>query len=192
MRIIAATQNAHKLEEIYAIIKDFDMELVSQKEAGFDVDVEENGTTCEENSFIKASAICRLTGEPAIADDTGLFVDALGGEPGVNSARYSGVHGDDKASIKKILKGLENVPYEKRTACFVTVITLVYPDGRKIVARGECHGHISEEERGTNGFGYDSVFIPEGYDKTFGELPHEFKNSISHRAKALERLSQLL
>ena len=193
MRIIAATQNAHKLEEIYAIIKDFDMELVSQKDVGLgDVDVEENGSTCEENSFIKASAICRLTGEPAVADDTGLFVDALGGEPGVNSARYSGVHGDDSANKKKLLKGMENVPYEQRTACFVTVITLVYPDGRKLVARGECHGHISEEERGTRGFGYDSVFVPEGSDKTFAELPEGFKNSISHRAKALEKLRQLL
>ena len=170
MRIIAATQNAHKLEEIYAIIKDFDMELVSQKEAGFDVDVEENGTTCEENSFIKADAICKLSKEPAIADDTGLFVDAADGEPGVNSARYSGVHGDDAANRAKLLKRLEGVPFEKRTAYFACVITLVYPDGRKIVARGECHGHIALEEKGERGFGYDSIFIPLGSDKTFAEL----------------------
>ena len=192
MRIIAATQNAHKLEEIYAIIKDFDMELVSQKEAGFDVDVEENGTTCEENSFIKANAICKLSGEPAIADDTGLFVDAADGEPGVNSARYSGVHGDDAANRAKLLKRLESVPFEKRTAYFACVITLVYPDGRKIVARGECHGHIALEEKGERGFGYDSIFIPLGSDKTFAELSAEYKNSISHRANALKKLSQLL
>ena len=192
MRIIAATQNAHKLEEIYAIIKDFDMELVSQKEAGFDVDVEENGTTCEENSFIKANAICKLSGEPAIADDTGLFVDAADGEPGVNSARYSGVHGDDAANRAKLLKRLEGVPFEKRTAYFACVITLVYPDGRKIVARGECHGHIALEEKGERGFGYDSIFIPLGSDKTFAELSAEYKNSISHRANALKKLSQLL
>lgn len=192
MRIIAATQNAHKLEEIYAIIKDFDMELVSQKEAGFDVDVEENGTTCEENSFIKANAICKLSKEPAIADDTGLFVDAADGEPGVNSARYSGVHGDDAANRAKLLKRLEGVPFEKRTAYFACVITLVYPDGRKIVARGECHGHIALEEKGERGFGYDSIFIPLGSDKTFAELSAEYKNSISHRANALKKLSQLL
>ncbi len=192
MRIIAATQNAHKLEEIYAIIKDFDMELVSQKEAGFDVEVDENGTTCEENSFIKADSICRLSGEPAIADDTGLFVDAAGGEPGINSARYSGVHGDDAANRAKLLKRLEGVPLEKRTAYFVCVITLVYPDGRKIVARGECHGHIALEEKGERGFGYDSIFIPLGSDKTFAELSAEYKNSVSHRANALKKLSQLL
>lgn len=192
MRIIAATQNVHKLEEIYAIIKDFDMELVSQKEAGLDVDVEENGTTCEENSFIKADAICKLSGEPAIADDTGLFVDAADGEPGVNSARYSGVHGDDAANRAKLLKRLEGVPFEKRTAYFACVITLVYPDGRKIVARGECHGHIALEEKGERGFGYDSIFIPLGSDKTFAELSAEYKNSISHRANALKKLSQLL
>lgn len=192
MRIIAATQNAHKLEEIYAIIKDFDMELVSQKEAGFDVDVEENGTTCEENSFIKANAICKLSKGPAIADDTGLFVDAADGEPGVNSARYSGVHGDDAANRAKLLKRLEGVPFEKRTAYFACVITLVYPDGRKIVARGECHGHIALEEKGERGFGYDSIFIPLGSDKTFAELSAEYKNSISHRANALKKLSQLL
>ncbi|MCQ2553205.1 MAG: RdgB/HAM1 family non-canonical purine NTP pyrophosphatase [Clostridia bacterium] len=193
MRIIAATQNKHKLEEIYQIIKDFDMELVSQAEVGLgNVDVEENGTTCEENSKIKAEAICKLSGEPAIADDTGLFVDALNGEPGVNTARYAGVHGDDAANRKKLLENLKDVPFEKRTAAFVTVITLIYPDGKTIVARGECKGHISEKEIGDRGFGYDSVFIPLESDKTFAELPAEFKNSVSHRARALQRLAQLL
>ena len=193
MRIIAATQNKHKLEEIYQIIKDFDMELVSQAEVGLgDIDVEENGTTCEENSKIKAEAICKLSGEPAIADDTGLFVDALGGEPGVNTARYAGVHGDDAANRKKLLENLNGKPFEERTAAFVTVITLVYPDGKTIVARGECKGHISLEEIGDHGFGYDSVFIPLESDKTFAQLPSEFKNSVSHRARALQRLAQLL
>ena len=192
MRIIAATGNAHKLEEIYAIIKNYDMDLVSQKDAGFDIDVDENGTSCEENSYIKAAAICKLSGQPCIADDTGLFVDAIDGEPGVNSARYSGVHGDDAANRAKLLEKLKGVPYEKRTASFVTVITLVYPDGKKLVARGECKGHIAEEERGDRGFGYDSLFIPEGCDKTFAQLSADFKNSISHRARALQRLEQLL
>ena len=193
MRIISATQNKHKLEEIYAIIKNYDMELVTLENAGFEpLEIEENGKTCEKNSLIKAKAVTDLTGEPAIADDTGLFVDAAGGEPGVNSARYSGVHGDDAANRAKLLKKLEGVPYEKRTAMFVTVITLTYPDGKTLVARGECHGHISEEERGDRGFGYDSIFIPVESDKTFAELPAEFKNSISHRKRALEKLEELL
>lgn len=193
MRVIAATQNKHKLEEIYAIIKDYDMELISQADAGFgNVDVEENGNTCEENSFIKANAICQLSKEMAIADDTGLFVDALNGEPGVNSARYSGVHGDDPANRAKLLENLKDVPFDKRTATFVTVITLVYPDGKKLVARGECKGHIATEEKGDGGFGYDSIFIPLESDKTFAELGPEFKNSISHRARALKRLEELL
>lgn len=193
MRVISATQNKHKLEEIYAIIKNYNMELITLEAAGYkSVEIEENGKTCEENSLIKAKAVTDYTGEPAIADDTGLFVDAAGGEPGVNSARYSGVHGDDAANRAKLLKKLEGVPYEKRTAMFVTVITLTYPDGTTLVARGECHGHITEEERGDRGFGYDSIFIPVESDKTFAELPAEFKNSISHRKRALEKLEELL
>ena len=193
MKIIAATQNRNKLKEMHQILKNYDMELVSQADAGFaDVDVDEIGTTCEENSLLKARAIMQLAKLPAIADDTGLFVDALDGEPGVNSARYSGVHGDDAANRKKLLDKLSGVPYDKRTAYFVTVITLCYPDGRVITARGECHGHIAEEERGDRGFGYDSLFIPLESDKTFAQLPAEFKNSVSHRARALERLEQLL
>lgn len=193
MRIIAATQNKGKLAELYALIKQFDMDLVSQAEAGFgDVDINENGTTCEENSKIKAETICRLSGEPAIADDSGLFVDALGGEPGVNSARYAGVHGDDAANRKKLLEKMKDIPWDQRTAHFVTVITLVYPDGKEIQARGECYGHICSEERGDRGFGYDSVFIPLESDLSFAQLPAEYKNSMSHRARALQKLSELL
>ena len=144
MRIIAATQNKNKLNEISQITKDFGLGLVSQADVGLvDVQIDETGSTCEENSYIKAKAICDMTGEPAIADDSGLFVDALDGAPGVNSARYSGVHGDDAAARKMILKQLEGLPYKKRTAMFVCVITLVYPDGRTLVARGECPGHIA-------------------------------------------------
>lgn len=193
MKIISATQNKNKLKEIYEIIKNYDFELLSLENAGFSpIDVEENGKTCEENSLIKAKAISEYTNLPAIADDTGLFVDELKGDPGVNSARYAGVHGDDSANRKKLLENLKGVPFEKRTAMFVTVITLYYPDGKTIVARGECKGHISEEERGDRGFGYDSLFIPVESDKTFAELPAEFKNSISHRARALKRLEELL
>ncbi len=193
MRIIAATQNINKLNEISQITGEFGLGLVSQAEAGLgDVVIDETGSTCEENSLIKARAICEMTGEPAIADDSGLFVDALGGDPGVNSARYSGVHGDDAAARKMILKQLEGMPYKKRTACFVCVITLVYPDGRTLVARGECRGHISYEEKGTGGFGYDCIFIPEGKRRTFAQLPQSYKNKVGHRGRALQKLRELL
>lgn len=193
MRIIAATQNINKLNEISQITKDFGIGLISQADAGFgDVVVDETGSTCEENSYLKAKAICDLSGEPAIADDSGLFVDALDGAPGVNSARYSGVHGDDKAARRMILKELEGLPYNKRTAMFVCVITLVYPDGRTLVARGECRGHISNAEKGTGGFGYDCIFIPEGKRRTFAQLPQSYKNEVGHRGRALAKLRTLL
>ncbi|MBQ1891087.1 MAG: hypothetical protein II164_01930, partial [Firmicutes bacterium] len=149
MRIVAATQNKNKLNEISMITREFGLGLVSQADVGLgDLVIDENGSTCEENSYIKARAVCDILGEPAIADDSGLFVDALGGAPGVNSARYSGVHGDDAAARKMILRELGDLPWKKRTATFVCVITLVYPDGRVISARGECRGHISYEEKG--------------------------------------------
>ncbi len=192
MRLVAATQNKHKLEEIYAIIKDYDIELLSQAEVGLDLDVVEDGDTCEANSFIKADAICKACGEAAIADDTGLFVDALGGDPGVMTARYAGEDCSEADNRKKLLANLKGVPFEKRTATFVTVMTIVYPDGSKLVARGECPGYIAEEELGDRGFGYDSVFIPAESDKTFAQLPVEFKNSVSHRARALAKLRELL
>ncbi len=193
MRIIAATQNYNKLFEISQITKDFGIELVSQADAGLGhVEIEETGSTCEENSYIKAKAICDMTGQPAIADDSGLFVDALGGAPGVNSARYSGTHGDDTAARRLILKQLEGLPYSKRTAHFVCVITLVYPDGRTLVARGECQGHIAYEEKGSGGFGYDCIFIPKGRRLTFGQLPQSYKNEVGHRGRALARLRTLL
>ena len=193
MRIIAATKNKNKLNEISQITKDFGLGLVSQADVGLgDVEIDETGSTCEENSYIKAKAICGMTGEPAIADDSGLFVDALGGAPGVNSARYSGVHGDDAAARRLILKQLEGLPYKKRTAMFVCVITLVYPDGRKLVARGECPGHIAYEEKGTGGFGYDCIFIPQGRRRTFAQMPQSYKNEYGHRGRALAKLRTLL
>ena len=193
MKIIAATKNKGKLEELYTILKDHDIELVSWEEAGLgDLEIEENGSTCEENSYIKAKAICDMTGKAALADDTGLFVDAVSGEPGINSARYAGEHGNDKANREKLLCKLKGVPSEKRTAKFVTVITVVYPDGSCLVARGECPGHITEEERGERGFGYDSIFVPEGHEETFAQLPLEYKISLSHRHMALLKLTELL
>ncbi|MBR0416325.1 MAG: hypothetical protein IJI56_00775, partial [Firmicutes bacterium] len=130
MKIIAATRNKGKMAELDAILKDYGIELLSWEDAGLgDFEIEENGSTCEENSYIKAKTICDMTGKAALADDTGLFVDAVGGEPGINAARYAGEHGNDAANRAKLLAKLEGVPFEKRTAKFVTVITIVYPNG---------------------------------------------------------------
>ena len=193
MKIIAATKNKGKMAELDAILKDYDIQLLSWDDAGLgDLEIDETGTTCEENSYIKAKAICDMTGLAALADDTGLFVDALGGEPGINSARYAGEHGNDAANRAKLLEKLQGVPFEERTAKFVTVITVVYPDGRVLAARGECSGHITEEELGERGFGYDSLFVPEGHEETFAQLPAEYKNSLSHRHKALEKLTEII
>lgn len=193
MRIVAATQNKHKIEEIQKIMGEFGMTVVSQAEAGLpDVDVEEDGDTFEANSEKKAFEIMKLCGEVTVADDSGLMVDALDGAPGVISARFAGEHGNDKKNNDKLLTLLTDVETEKRTARFVSVITMMYPDGRKIVARGECEGHMIYEPRGNNGFGYDPLFIPEGFDQTFAELSSDVKNQISHRAKALQKLKQLL
>ncbi len=193
MKIIAATKNKGKKAELEAILKYQGIELISWDEAGLgDLEIEETGSTCEENSYIKAKTVCKITGKAALADDTGLFVDAAGGEPGINAARYAGEHGNDAANRAKLLRKLKGVPFEKRTARFVTVITVVYPGGEKVVARGECPGHISMEEKGDRGFGYDSIFIPEGHEKTFAELPAEYKNSLSHRHAALLKLTKLL
>ena len=193
MQLIAASQNAHKIKEINEITASFGFDMVSMKEAGLgDLDIEETGTTFEENSLIKAEAIVRLTGKTAIADDTGLMIDALDGAPGVYSARFSGEHGNDAANRAKVLELMKDVPEEKRTARFVCVITLLYPDGKKLVARGTCEGKIAAEEIGEKGFGYDSIFIPEGQNITFAQMGSEGKNLISHRANALRLLKEAL
>ncbi|MBQ6260119.1 MAG: RdgB/HAM1 family non-canonical purine NTP pyrophosphatase [Firmicutes bacterium] len=193
MKIIAATQNAHKITEIDAITKGFGLKLCSMKDAGLgDLDIEETGSTFEENSFIKAEAIVRLTGEAAIADDTGLMIDALDGAPGIYSARFSGEHGNDAANRAKVLDLMKDVPEEKRTARFVCVITFLRPDGEKIVAKGACEGKITEKEMGELGFGYDSIFMPDGKDLTFAQMPAEEKNAMSHRARALQALREEL
>lgn len=182
MKIIAATKNKNKLREFGEILKGF--EIISQAEAGIDIDVEETGTTFEENSMLKAKAIFEMTGIPAIADDSGLCVDALGGEPGVYSARYGGEGYDDEGRVQLLLKNMRDIPDEKRTARFVCAITLVSAEGI-ITARGECEGKIAYEPKGENGFGYDPVFYVEQFGKTTAEISPEEKNSISHRGKAL-------
>ena len=193
MRIVAATQNKHKIEEIQTIMGEFGMEVVSQAEAGLpDIDVEEDGDTFEANSEKKAREIMKLCGEIAVADDSGLMVDALGGAPGVISARFAGEHGNDTKNNKKLLALLAGLAPEYRTARFVSVITMAYPDGRIIVARGECEGHIIYQPRGAGGFGYDPLFVPNGFDRTFAELSGAEKNKISHRAVALQNLRKEL
>ena len=189
MKIIAATKNKNKLREFGEILNGF--EIISQEDAGIDIDVEETGTTFEENSMLKAKAIFDATGITAIADDSGLCVDVLGGEPGVYSARYGGEGYDDSGRVQLLLKNMQNVPDDKRTARFVCAITLVGADG-VITARGECEGKIDYEPKGENGFGYDPVFFVEKYGETMAEVSPEEKNAISHRGKALEIFAQKL
>jgi len=193
MRVVAATKNRHKIAEIQAIAGEFGMEVVSRDEAGVpDVEIEEDGATFEENSEKKAREIMKLCGEITVADDSGLMVDALGGAPGVVSARFAGEDGNDRRNNEKLLSLLSGVAEEDRTAKFVSVITMVFPDGRKIAARGECKGRIIYQPRGSNGFGYDPLFVPDGCDRTFAEMTEEEKNRISHRAAALRNLREQL
>ena len=191
--IVAASRNKHKIEEIEAITKKFGMPIISRDEAGVPpVEIDEDGETFEENSFKKANEIMKMCGKITLADDSGLMVDYLGGAPGVYSARFAGEDGNDEKNNNKLLKLLEEVPAKERTAKFVSVITMVYPDGETLVARGECPGRIITVPAGENGFGYDPLFVPEGYDRTFAQLTSEEKNQISHRAVALKELEKLL
>ena len=185
MKIVAATGNKHKIEEIESITKKFGMNVITKAEAGVgDLEVEETGTTFEENSLIKAEAIMKATGMPAIADDSGLEADALNGAPGVYSARFSGEGATDESNNAKLLKLMENIPDDERSARFVSVVTLCFPE-TVVAARGECPGTLRRSPRGDGGFGYDPLFVPVGYDKTYAEISAEEKNIISHRAKAL-------
>lgn len=187
MKVVLASKNPHKLAEIQAILSKLDIELISESQLGVDIEVEETGATFEENSFIKAEAVMKATGLPALADDSGISVDALNGEPGVYSARYGGDPTlDDWGRLLLLLKNMENVPNGQRTGRFVSVITLVYPDGRAVQARGEVEGEILREAHGSGGFGYDPIFYYPPAGKAFGELTAEEKNQVSHRANALK------
>ena len=187
MKVVLASKNAHKLVEISKITEKFGMELVLQSELGLDLDVEENGTTFEENSFIKAEAVMKATGLPALADDSGIAVDALNGEPGIYSARYGFDDSlDDRGRLELLLKNTEHVPDGQRQAQFVCVITMVTPEGECIQARGEIHGELTRAPRGENGFGYDPIFYYPPLGKTTAELSAEQKNEVSHRANALK------
>lgn len=192
-KIIAASSNAHKIKEIQTIMGKFGMEVVSREQAGVpSFEIEEDGETFEENSYKKAKEIMKVTGQITVADDSGLMVDYLGGAPGVYSARFAGSQCDDGKNNEKLLTMLSGLSEKERTAKFVSVITLMFPDGETLVARGECPGRIIEIPTGENGFGYDPLFVPDGCDKTFAQLSSEEKNLISHRAKALEKLEKLL
>ena len=170
-KIVFATTNEGKVKEIKEILGDFPIEVVSMKEMGITADIEENGTTFEENSLIKARALAKLTGLPALADDSGLEVDYLNGEPGIYSARYLGRDTDYDYKNNYIIDKLSGAKGEDRSARFVCVISLVLPDGREFVERGVVEGLIGYEQKGENGFGYDPIFYLPEYGKTSAELP---------------------
>ena len=187
MKVVLASKNKHKLVEISKITEKFGMELVLQSELGVDIDVEETGTTFEENSFLKAEAVMKATGLPALADDSGIAVDALNGEPGIYSARYGFDDTlDDWGRLLLLLKNTEHVPDGQRQAQFVCVITMVTPEGETIQARGEIHGELLREPRGENGFGYDPIFYYPSFGMSTAEMSPEDKNQVSHRGNALK------
>lgn len=195
MRVVIATNNTHKADEIAHAFSGTGIEFQTLREAGIVSDPEEDADSFEGNARIKAEAARAALGDAArtcavLADDSGLEVDALGGDPGVYSSRYAGTDGDDEANNALLLKNLEGVPDEERTARFVCTMVLIGPDGTETVARGTVEGRIGYEEHGTEGFGYDPLFYPAEYDgsTTFAEVPQSEKNLISHRARALEAL----
>ena len=190
MKFILASNNKGKLKEMQAIMSGLGYEVISQSEAGLDLDVEETGTTFEENAFLKADAACKASGLPAVSDDSGLVVEALGGEPGVYSARYAGEDKTDHDRNMYLLKKMEGI--ENRKAKFVSAIVCVFPNGDKITAIGQCPGEIMHEERGENGFGYDPLFYMPEFGRTMAEISSEEKNKASHRARALQEFGKKL
>lgn len=189
-KLILSTDNINKLREIREILQDLDVKIYGKSDIeGLDFEVIEDGDTLYDNALKKASAIADRVNYTVLADDTGLFVNSLNGEPGVHSARYASEH-DDKKNREKLLDNLKNK--EDRSAYFKTQIILIDEDKNIIPIEGVCSGKISLEEKGDNGFGYDSIFVPDGFDKTFAEMSHEEKNEISHRARALKNLRDKL
>lgn len=190
-KLLVATGNQGKLKEIREILSD--IEVLGLSDVGIECDVEETGTTFAENAYIKAFEISKRTGLPVLADDSGLEVEALGGRPGVYSARFAGEHATDDENVKKLLAELQDVPKDKRGARFACAMCLIFPDGRKIETFGtSCPGIIVDSKRGENGFGYDPVFFAPEFGKTFSEMTMEEKNKVSHRKAALTALSEKL
>lgn len=192
MRIIFATGNEGKMREIRMIMADLGLEILSMKEAGLYADVDENGTTFEENAVIKAKGIAALCNDIVLADDSGLEIDALNKEPGVYSARYMGEDTSYHVKNRNLVERLEGVPDEERTARFVCAIAAALPDGRVLETKAAMEGRIGYEERGENGFGYDPIFVLPEYGKTTAELNPEEKNKLSHRGKALRLMKEKL
>lgn len=191
MDFLIATHNMKKRAELERILKPLGINVLTAEEAGFELtDVEETGTTFEENAELKAQSGCNESGMPCIADDSGLMVDALDGAPGVYSARFAGDHGNDQKNNDKLLDCLKDVKPEDRTGKYVAAVCCVFPDGRKFTVRGECHGVIGFEEKGSNGFGYDPLFYIDG--RAFAQFSPEEKDKISHRGNALRKLAEEL
>lgn len=189
MQFFISTKNLHKISEFKAVFSDYNIELLSENDLADPLpEVAEDGSTFEENALIKARFAAKITNKPTLADDSGLCVDYLNSAPGIYSARYAGGHGDSAANNAKLLKELEGVPKNQRTARFVCVIACVFPDGREFTVRGECEGYIATKLNGSAGFGYDPLFISE--NGCFGTISAEEKNSISHRGRAIEKFKQ--
>lgn len=184
--IVVATGNAHKLREIAEIFPEY--RIISQREAGFSGEAEETGKTFTENAVIKAETACRALSMPVLADDSGICAEALGGAPGVYSARYAGEHGNDRANRALLLKNLKNAG--SRRAYFESAVALVFPDGKTVTANGRTYGYILTEEHGTGGFGYDPIFFSDDLQKSFGDATAEEKNAVSHRFRALTALRE--
>ena len=191
MRFLLATHNLKKQAEMQRILSPLGIEVLTSEMAGITLtDVEETGETFRENAYLKAHTGCLDSGLPCIADDSGLCVDALGGAPGVYSARYAGEHGNDEANIMKLLDALRDTPDEKRTAAFVCSVCVCFPDGRLLELEGRCEGKIGYEKCGNNGFGYDPVFLVG--DRSFATFTADEKDAVSHRGNALRKLCDAL
>ncbi len=190
--IVLASKNEHKLVELRKMLNIPDELFRNMTRYPGAPEPEENGSTFEENALIKARAARDFTGEWALADDSGLEVDLLNGEPGVQSARYAGIHGDDDANNAVLLEKLAAIPDGQRTAHFSCAIALVSPNGEEYVANGKCYGRILHVGRGNNGFGYDPLFLPDGFNKTFAELSTEIKCKFSHRSAAVAEMYKIM
>ena len=193
-RLVLATRNAHKVDELRRILaeSDLDVDLLGVDAFPGVPDVAETGTTFAENSLLKAHAVAAATGLPSVADDSGLCVDVLGGMPGVFSARWSGGHGDDRSNLELVLAQIEDVPDDRRAAHFACAAALALPDGVERVVEGRLSGSLIRAPRGSNGFGYDPVFVPEGEVRTTAEMSPAEKNAISHRGRAFRALAPLV
>jgi XTP/dITP diphosphohydrolase len=188
MQIVIATMNPGKVREIRGVLDVPGVELLTSEELGEWPEPEETGTTLEENATIKARTLSEMFDRAALADDSGLFVDHLGGRPGVHSSRYAGPEGDAEQNMELLLRELEGVPETERTASFQCVVALAIPGRDVVLTRGKCEGRILNKKNGTGGFGYDPVFLPDGFDRSMAELSPEAKNRISHRGKALRAM----